>query len=207
MAAGSRAVVLVVEDDARCRALIVDVLERAGYAVIAEATGEEALAVAADTRVDLAILDIGLPGLSGYEVCRSLRTRPGRRLPIMFVSGSRVGTLDLSAGLLIGADDYLVKPFAPEELLARAYALLRRTASELPAGTESHLTSRERQVLGLLALGRTQEEIAGELFISPKTVGTHLERIIRKLGVHSRAQAVAAAYRRDLVGHPEDLPL
>jgi DNA-binding NarL/FixJ family response regulator len=106
--------------------------------------------------------------------------------------------LDRAAGLMLGADDYLLKPFAPEELLARVHALLRRARVDRP-GTANSLTRRELDVLGLLAEGRTQAEIARELVLSPKTVATHLERILGKLGVHSRAQAVAAAYRERLL--------
>jgi DNA-binding NarL/FixJ family response regulator len=199
------ATVLLVEDDQSLRCLMASLLEEASYATVEVGSGEEALQVAAERRIDVALLDIELPGLSGYEVCRRLREQLGPSLPIMFVSGSRTEALDRVAGLLIGADDYLVKPFAPEELLARVRALLRRAQAGRPAngngGSNGNggLTSRELQVLNLLAEGRSQSEIAKELVISPKTVGTHLERILGKLGVHSRAQAVAVAYREGLL--------
>jgi two-component system, NarL family, nitrate/nitrite response regulator NarL len=192
--------VLVVEDDEGLRAMIVGLLEQAAYASVEAGSGEDALSAAAKADVDLVLLDIDLPGLSGYEVCRRLREQAASQVPIMFVSGTRVEPLDCVAGLLIGADDYMIKPFAPEELLARVRALLRRakpSASDDDKG--SRLTKRELQVLRLLAAGRTQAEIAAELVISPKTVGTHLERVISKLGVHSRTQAVAAAYRDRLL--------
>jgi DNA-binding NarL/FixJ family response regulator len=199
------ATVLLVEDDQSLRCLMASLLEEASYATVEVGSGEEALQVAAERRIDVALLDIELPGLSGYEVCRRLREQLGPSLPIMFVSGSRTEALDRVAGLLIGADDYLVKPFAPEELLARVRALLRRAQAGRPANGNGGgngnggLTSRELQVLNLLAEGRSQSEIAKELVISPKTVGTHLERILGKLGVHSRAQAVAVAYREGLL--------
>jgi DNA-binding response OmpR family regulator len=195
--------VLLVEDDDGFRELMAGLLEEAAYETIEARSGEDGLEAVADGRLDLALLDIDLPGLSGYEVCRRLREQLGPQLPIMFVSGSRVEPLDRVAGLMIGADDYLVKPFAPEELLARVRALLRRsqlTKTGATNGVGLTLTTRELEVLNLLAEGRSQSEIAGDLVISPKTVATHLERVLGKLGVHSRAQAVALAYREGLLG-------
>ena len=90
------------------------------------------------------------------------------------------------------------KPFSTEELLARVRGLLRRT---VPSGRslESKLTMRELEVLRLLAGGLGQKEISGHLSISAKTVGTHIEHILMKLGVQSRTQAVALAYREQLI--------
>jgi DNA-binding NarL/FixJ family response regulator len=133
--------------------------------------------------------------MSGYEICRDLRELHGAGLPIIFVSGKRAESYDRVAGLLIGADDYLAKPFAPDELLARVRALLRRTDSS----DHSSLTRRELEVLRLLTHGRMQGEIAERLMISPKTVSAHIEHIHAKLGVSSRAQAVAVAFRDRLV--------
>jgi two-component system nitrate/nitrite response regulator NarL len=103
------------------------------------------------------------------------------------------------AGLLLGADDYVVKPFAPDELLVRARGLLRRAGERKVAANGYELTRRELEVLGLLADGLGQREIAHRLVISPKTVGTHVERILSKLGVHTRAHAVAMAFRHGLL--------
>jgi DNA-binding NarL/FixJ family response regulator len=143
-------------------------------------------------------LEVALPGLSGYEVCHQLRNEFGDALPIVFLSGDRTEPFDRVAGLLIGADDYLVKPFALDELLARVRRLARRTAP-VPPAVASKLTNREMEVLRLLADGLDQDEIARQLFITRKTVGTHIENTMRKLGVRNRAQAVALAYREDLV--------
>jgi two-component system nitrate/nitrite response regulator NarL len=145
------------------------------------------------------LLDVNMPGLSGYEVCRSLREEHGQSLPLMFVSGERTESYDRVAGLTIGADDYLAKPFEPDELLARLRGLLRRCGARSSVST---LTRREREVLSLLADGLDQDEIARRLVISRKTVGTHIERILGKLGVHSRAEAVALAYKLQLVAVP-----
>ena len=147
------------------------------------------------------MLEVALPGLCGYEVCHQLRGQFGDGLPIIFVSGDRTEPFDAVAGLLLGADDYLAKPISPDELLARVRRLDRRSIPVVP-GVAAKLTRREMEVLRLLAEGHEQDEIAQELYISRKTVGTHIEHILRKLGVRSRAQAVALAYRDDLVGAP-----
>jgi two-component system nitrate/nitrite response regulator NarL len=200
--------VLVVEDDEACRALMVALLDRIGCAVEEAASGEEALALAKANPPALVLLDIGIPGISGYEVCHELRETFGQTLPVVFVSGNRVETQDRIAGLLIGADDYIVKPFNPDELVARVRRLLVRNSSNgrpferrrEGSASISSLTPREREVLVLLARGRNQEEIAAQLYISSKTVATHIQRLLAKLGVHSRAQAVAVAHRAHLVG-------
>ena len=188
---------LVVDDDPGLLGLLTRLLELEELDVTAVTSGEAALEVAREERPDLAILDVNLPGLSGYEVCRALRELYGPTLPIVFVSGARTEPYDRVAGLLLGADDYLVKPFAPDELLARVRALLRRAAGERPRA--SRLTAREQQVLQLLAEGHSQRDISETLVISPRTAGKHIERILEKLEVRSRAQAVAVAYRDDLV--------
>jgi DNA-binding NarL/FixJ family response regulator len=194
---GAAAKALVVEDDDGLLGLVRRLLELDGLDVIGVPSGEEALEAARAERPTIAILDVSLPGISGYEVCRELRRAYGPQLPILFVSGARTESYDRVAGLLIGADDYLAKPFAPDELLARVRSLLRRTAA--PPRTSS-LTAREQEVLRLLADGLNQRDIADALVISPKTVGTHIERILEKLGVHSRVQAVALAYLEGAVG-------
>jgi DNA-binding CsgD family transcriptional regulator len=100
------------------------------------------------------------------------------------------------AGLLLGADDNLAKPIAFDHLLARVRRLVAQSAAVAgPVG--SRLTPREQEVLGLLAEGLEQNEIATRLFITPKTVAKHIERTLGKLGVHSRAQAVVLALRGD----------
>jgi DNA-binding NarL/FixJ family response regulator len=190
--------VLVVDDDSNLRALVADVLVRAGFPVSECSSGEEALERAAHEQPRVAILDVNLPGISGYGVCRELRERFGDGISILFLSGDRTEAFDRVAGLLIGADDYLTKPFVPEELVARVHAVTRRMPSARPAGLLKRLTRRELEVLRLLAEGLRQQQIADRLVISPRTVATHVEHILGKLGAHSRAEAVAVAYREDL---------
>jgi len=197
--------VLVVDDDESVRALIAAHLQRIGCVVYEASAGDEALELAELVRPALAVLDVNLPRVTGYEVCRGLRELMGASVAIMFISGYRSESLDRIAGLLIGADDYIVKPFDPGELVARARALLaRRSAWNGHHGAgetkmTDALTAREREVLVLLASGSTQDDIASSLVVSPKTVATHIQRTLTKLGVHSRAQAVAVAYRAGLL--------
>lgn len=194
----ARQSILLVDDDEGMRALLDEVFSAAGFTALTAASGEEALELAVSARPALVVLDVSLPGCSGYEVCRRLREMLGQTIGIVFVSGERTESLDHVAGLLIGADDYVAKPFHPDELVARVRAVLRRGARQAPRQT-SGLTRREMEVLRLLASGQAQAEIASELVISTKTVGTHIEHILAKLEVRSRAQAVALAYREDLL--------
>ena len=195
------AVVLVVDDDEALLELMQAMLGASGIAVTTASSGEAALASARRARPGLAILDVCMPGVSGYEVCRALRAQHGDGLPIMFLSGERTESYDRAAGLMLGADDYMTKPFAADELLARVRSLMRR-GEAAHARRLGELTSRELEVLQLLAEGRTHHEIARALVIAPKTCAKHIERILEKLSVHSRALAVAIAYRHDLVAAP-----
>jgi DNA-binding NarL/FixJ family response regulator len=189
--------ILIAEDDEAVAELLRGLVEAAGYDAVVATSGDEALELARDDAPSVAILDVNLPGVSGYEVCHELRRMHGPALPILIVSGDRTESYDRVAGLLLGADDYLVKPFAPDELLVRVRSLMRRSAPA--AVSRVSLTSREFEVLTLLSDGLDQTAIADRLVISPKTVGTHIERILGKLGARSRAQAVAIAYRDALV--------
>jgi DNA-binding NarL/FixJ family response regulator len=190
--------VLVVTFDDDVRDTVTRLFTRAGHPTTHVASGEVALAVVLRTRPSLVVLDLELRDMSGYEVCYELRERVGQDLPIILLSAARTEPSDRVAGLLIGADDYLAKPFDPDELLARARRLLARS-SPASGAEDAPLTGREAQVLQLLADGLSQDGIAKELFISSKTVSTHIQRILTKLDVHSRTEAVALAYRQGLV--------
>lgn len=121
--------ILVVDDDARIRTVVRRGLSYEGYAVAEAASGEEALRVAREHLPDLVVLDVMLPGIDGLEVTRRLRAAGDRVAVLMLTARDEVR--DRVQGLETGADDYLVKPFSFEELLARVHALLRRRA---PAG-------------------------------------------------------------------------
>jgi DNA-binding NarL/FixJ family response regulator len=179
-------------------------LRRIGYETEEAQTGPQALEAAGRSRPALALVEVNLPEVSGYEVCRELHDKFGDDISIIFLSADRTEPYDRVAGLLLGAVDYIVKPFNSDELLARVRSALRR-GERGPRGNANGagpvgalLTAREREVLKLLAGGLNQVEIASALFISPKTVGTHIQRVLTKLGVHSRAQAVAIAHEQGL---------
>lgn len=197
MTSVTRQPIVVGDADSRFRTWLAVLLGDAGYQATEAATGPEALEAARRLRPGLVVLDVRLPELCGYEVCQKLRDEFGAGLPIIFVSAERTEPSDRIAGLLVGADDYLAKPIASDEFLVRVRVLLRRAQSTSAPAYD--LTARELEVLHLLAGGLTTPDIARELFISRKTVGSHIENILRKLRVHSRTEAVAFAYREGLV--------
>jgi two-component system, NarL family, nitrate/nitrite response regulator NarL len=194
--------ILVVDSSAGARSQVAGLLERIGYETRQARNGLEALEAAKQLQPALVLLEVNLSEVSGYGVCRQLRDRYGDDIAIIFLSGERTEPYDRVAGLLLGADDYIVKPFDEGELLARVRSVLRNSdrppANGRGDSAAKKLTNREREVLKLLAGGRTQMEIARTLFISPKTVAGHIQRVLTKLGVHSRAQAVALALEQGL---------
>jgi two-component system OmpR family response regulator len=198
--------VMVVEDDANIGALVRTYLERDGFQVLWVRSGESALAELDRHPVALVVLDLGLPGIDGLEVCR----RINGRMPVVVLS-ARDEVADRIVGLELGADDYLPKPFSPRELTARIRAVLRRSArSEAPAilslgpvvlspgarevrvnGREVNLTQREFDLLEYLVLraGRviTRDELLEAVwgFAAPgqtRTVEVHLAQLRKKLG-------------------------
>ena len=119
----SRGTVLIVEDEAAIASMIVPYLERDGYEVEWTRSGEDAVSLAQRISPTAVILDLGLPDIDGFEVCRRIRSRSG--VPIVILT-ARDDEPDRIAGLEIGADDYVPKPFSPRELVARINAILRR---------------------------------------------------------------------------------
>lgn len=161
--------ILTVEDDERIRTAVKLALEDEGWAVDEAASGEDAIAKFNARPADVVLIDIMLPGIDGFELCRTLRRSSD--VPIVMVT-ARADTHDVVAGLEAGADDYLTKPFAPKELSARIRALLRRVRPSHPAhprlvfgdleiipdegkvlraGEEVHLTKTEFRLLVELA--------------------------------------------------------
>jgi DNA-binding NarL/FixJ family response regulator len=204
--------IAVVDGDEGTRAAAAHIASRLEYEICAVESAE-ALLESLDRPPALAIVEVDLPGLSsGLELLRELHERFDDDLPVILVSADRTTSLDRVAGLMLGADDYLAKPVDPDELLARVRRSLRRSGAHAGNGhgnggsngkagptTQFNLSPREREILTLLADGQTQAQIASELYLSPKTVSTHIQHLLSKLGVHSRAQAVAAAFKLGLV--------
>lgn len=123
---GERAVVLVADDDADILELVSFGLERAGYDVVSVRDGEEALKRATELEPDLAVLDVTMPKLNGYEVAQEIRrSEATRAMPVILLT-ARVQDQDIARGFDAGADDYLKKPFSPEELRSRVQAVLGR---------------------------------------------------------------------------------
>jgi DNA-binding response OmpR family regulator len=197
--------ILLAEDDEGIRVPLVRALERESHDVAAYADGTEALVAALDGKHDLLVLDVGLPGTDGLEICRRVReARPS--VPIVFLT-AQTGEVDAVNGLDAGADDYIGKPFRLAELLARVRAQLRRTSTDryqaadvrLDAAarrawqgeTELELTPKEFDLLALLVrnAGRVvpRERIMAEVwdenwFGSTKTLDMHVSWLRRKLG-------------------------
>ncbi|MDH5238699.1 MAG: response regulator transcription factor [Acidimicrobiia bacterium] len=140
MGVGTR--ILTVEDDERIRTAVRLALEDEGWQVVEADDGEQALETFVASPTDVVLIDIMLPGIDGFEVCRSIRRTSD--VPIVMVT-ARADTHDVVAGLEAGADDYLTKPFAPKELSARIRALLRRARSADPAST--HLQFGDLEVI------------------------------------------------------------
>jgi DNA-binding NarL/FixJ family response regulator len=199
---GKGGTILIADGDGESRAVATRALQRAGYTTLELKTGAAALEAARAEDVALLLLEITLPDMTGYEVCRTLREELGDDLPIFFLSGTHTTSVDVVGGLLHGADDFIFKPFDADELVARVRRFVTRAtvAKRRREDTSTaRLTGREREVLTLLAAGVRQKEIAMRLSISVKTVGTHIQNLLGKLEVHSRAELVARAYMLGLI--------
>jgi len=201
-----RGTILIVDSDDASRLTAVQVAVRLGYEARPTPTADELLERLGSDRPVLAIVEVELSGAAnGLEVMRQLHEAFDDGLPVILVSAQQIDAFDRTAGLMLGADDYLTKPLDATELLARVKRSLRRVAplnghaNGHGTGTESGLSPRESQILTLLAEGRTQRQIADELVISSKTVATHIQHLLSKLGVNTRAQAVSMAFRKGLV--------
>jgi DNA-binding response OmpR family regulator len=160
--------ILVVDDEAKLVRVVQAYLERDGYRVRTAADGAAALNLVRLQRPDLIILDLMLPKVSGWDVCRALRRDPTAAVPIIMLT-ARDAVSDRIVGLELGADDYLVKPFDPHELVARVHAVLRRTTSQPVAG----LPSETRRLLehGDLCIDLDRHEVRRAGMVIPLTPG------------------------------------
>lgn len=203
--------ILVVDDDATLRTALSRYLGKRGYFVQDAASGAEALAIFEQDPADVIVSDVIMPEVDGYEFCRRVRaSRVGQLVPFIFLS-SRAEVEDRVQGHSIGADDYLSKPFEPRELLAKIEAQLersRRTHAEIvrlmqqlgtpsPPQAAPHplpLTPAEEKVFWEVIQGYTNKQIGEHLFVSPRTVQTHLSNILNKLQLENRSQLVRYAF-------------
>lgn len=178
--------ILIVEDEPTIRENLVYSLESEGFQPRACATGAEAIeAVGTDDSIALVILDIGLPDMSGLDVCRQIRE--ARPMPVIFLT-ARSDEIDRVVGLEIGGDDYVVKPFSPRELTARVRAVLRRTGS----GGNHHPAGSARFEIDQT---RLQIRFRGRSLILSRTEYRLLELLIQHPGrVYSRAQLMDHAW-------------
>jgi two-component system catabolic regulation response regulator CreB len=180
-----RATVLIVEDETAIADTIQYALETEGFTPVLAATGQEALDRFADAGVDLIVLDIGLPDINGFELCKQIRRNSD--VPIIFLT-ARSEEVDRVVGLEIGGDDYVVKPFSPRELTARVKAILRRSQPNSQGsqggGETWQVDGAKRRIIYFgkeLDLSRTEFDL--------------LQTLIRRPGqVFSREQLMAAVW-------------
>jgi len=179
--------ILIAEDDRRIASLVAMYLEREGFATRIAPDGRAALDCAQDSLPQLVILDLMLPGIDGWEVCRELRRRSD--VPILMLT-ARDDEIDRVTGLTLGADDYVVKPFSPRELVARVKAILRRARPQ-PAEEP------ERLAHGALALDIEQRKVTLDderLTLTPSEY-TLLLALMRRPGrVFTRQELLDALY-------------
>ncbi len=155
---GNKVKVLVVEDEAPIQELLKFHLERNKYKVKIADSGEEALSMAGKSRPDIILLDIMLPGTDGLEVCKQLQANPEtKHIPVLMLT-ALCEEADVVAGLELGADDYIAKPFSPRVLLARVKAVLRRHAQKSGGGDDENIRIHNIEV----DVGRHKVAIAGE---------------------------------------------
>ncbi len=213
--------ILVVEDEQTIADLVRAYLRRDGFEVVWSSSGEQALEELTRHPVRLVVLDLGLPGIDGFEVCRRLRSRTG--VPILILS-ARDDEVDRVAGLEAGADDYVTKPFSPRELVARVKAILRRSSVEgatvgdslsvggveldrashsvTVGGEPIELTAREFDLLAallshpgvVLSRDRLLDLVwGGEFAGGTRTVDVHVAQLRAKLGRPDLVQTVRGA--------------
>ena len=202
-------IALIVDDVPENLALLSDALSEAGYSVLVATDGHSALDLLQRVTPDIILLDAVMPGIDGFETCRRIKQMEGmRHVPVMFMTGL-TETEHVVQGFEAGGLDYVTKPIAPAEVLARAAThignarlLAQATAASYgtspPAASldQYQLTPRETDVLTWVAKGKTNRDIGEILGMSPRTVNKHLEHIYVKLGVETRSAAAALVAAR-----------
>jgi DNA-binding response OmpR family regulator len=224
--------IALIEDDADLALATAINLKKEGYEVDHFANGQEGLATVQQGGFDFLILDLNLPDLDGFTICRELRRDPATRgLPVLMLT-ARISERDRITGLELGADDYLVKPFSGRELLARIGAILRRTSSALGAGAayddgelrvddqtlrvyvqgeEVKLARKEFELLSLLIRNRPavvpRERILSEVWqmaedVETRTVDAHVRNLRKKIGKQRISTVIGYGYRFEPARRP-----
>jgi DNA-binding response OmpR family regulator len=199
-AMGQRRKILCIEDDRDTASLICEELIDRGFEVSAAYNGRDGLAAILKEAPDLVLSDIGMPGMSGFELLRTLTSMEPRfeRMPFVFLTA--LGDLDNELkGWHLGADDYLTKPVDYDVLAALITARLARVARSTIWPKQVGLREREVETLTWAARGKTFWEIGEILGLSKRTVEFHLENARRKLGVATRTQALIKAATGHLI--------
>jgi len=213
--------ILLVEDDELFRlGLRVRLQQETGLEIMAEAEdGETAIELVNQTPLDLVLLDVGLPGIGGIEACRQIKQQ-NPRLPILVLTSHSQKSL-IARLIEAGAQGYCLKGIAAEKLVLALRSVaagaswwdetatneIRSTFASAPSQSQmanlltpaNPLTQREQEILSLLAAGKTNQEIALALYITPGTVRVHVHAILHKLGVGDRSQAVVVALQKRLI--------
>lgn len=212
--------ILIADDDITLRTALARYLKKRDFEVWGAASGREALNLFQQNTPALIVSDVMMPEMDGFEFCRQLRqSSQGQLIPFLFLS-SRGELDDRIQGHVLGGDDYLIKPFEPRELLAKIEAQLERSRrvhaeidrlvqqsthpSPLPDVTQVipevpkplPLTPAEERVFWEVVKGHTNRQVGEYLFISPRTVQTHISSILNKLRLENRSQLVRFAFEQ-----------
>lgn len=198
--------VLLVDDNSK---YLKDALPFYGYEVTVAFDGVQALKELANesNKFDIVLLDVMMPNMNGWDTLKAIRkNEKTKHLPVIMLTAVNEDQ-KMVTGLKIGADDYIVKPFVLPNLLARMEAVLRRSIRQKEVSQEviqsqvpiDLLTSKEKEVLQMVAKGESNKQIADKMFVKEVTVKTHLNSIFKKLKVANRTQAVLLAMQADLV--------
>ena len=198
--------VLLVDDNPK---YLTQALPHYGYDVFTAGDGIQALKILSQNKFDIILLDVMMPNMNGWETLKEIRKHvETKHVPVIMITAVD-DEQKMVAGLRNGADDYIIKPFILQNLLARMEAVLRRSRrqqnlpKELPFTSSDKsvqtLTSREKEVLQLAAKGANNKEIAEKLILSEVTVKSHMNSIFKKLKVTNRTQAVLLAIQMNLI--------
>lgn len=197
--------VLIVEDEEKIRSVVERYLTHNDYDVITAADGETAMYQAKKYIPDLIVLDIMLPDMNGFDILKKMRKIDAlKEIPVIFLSGLQEAETVIE-GLEIGADDYIIKPFDPNILVAKINVLYRRLHPEDQSSTENiieifeQLTYQERKILQWIEKGYTNKEIADKLKLTEGTIKVYNHNIFQKLQVKNRTQAIVRAKEVDFL--------